>query len=104
MILRFQPAGKVGWKSGARRNKNMISNSTEQGPKKSGDAQLNRACEACRVSKVRCLVVPNSSSSQCQRCAKAGRNCVFAAPAKRRQRKRTDVRVAELERELKQRE
>ncbi|KAF2196434.1 hypothetical protein GQ43DRAFT_257265 [Delitschia confertaspora ATCC 74209] len=66
--------------------------------KKATEQQLNRACEACRTSKVRCL--PNSGSSQCQRCAKAGKTCLFAPPAKRRQRKRTDVRVAELEREV----
>jgi len=75
--------------------------SPDSASRKSSDVQLNRACEACRVSKVRCLVDPGSGS-QCQRCAKAGRQCVFAPPAKRRQRKRTDVRVAELERELKQ--
>ncbi|ORY13158.1 hypothetical protein BCR34DRAFT_481476 [Clohesyomyces aquaticus] len=70
--------------------------------KKSIDQQLNRACESCRLSKVRCLMDPVSGSSQCQRCAKAGRTCVFAPPAKRRQRKRTDVRVAELEKEVRQ--
>ncbi|KAF2452102.1 hypothetical protein P171DRAFT_19000 [Karstenula rhodostoma CBS 690.94] len=80
----------------------MSPSPTDAGVKKSGETQLNRACEACRVSKVRCLVNPNSSSSsQCERCAKVGRHCVFAPPAKRRQRKRTDVRVAELEKELK---
>jgi len=71
-------------------------------PKKPSDHQLNRACEACRLSKVRCLMNPDAtSSSQCQRCAKANKPCVFAPPAKRRQRKRTDVRVAELEKEVK---
>jgi hypothetical protein len=70
--------------------------------RKSSEQALNRACEACRVSKVRCLANPEVGSTQCQRCAKAGRACVFAAPAKRRQRKRTDVRVTELEKELKQ--
>lgn len=45
---------------------------------------------------------PTSTSSQCQRCAKAGKLCIFAPPAKRRQRKRTDVRVAELEKEVRQ--
>lgn len=75
---------------------------SENTPKRTLEQQLNRACEACRLSKVRCLVNPGSGSSQCQRCAKAGRTCVFAPPAKRRQRKRTDVRVAELEREIKQ--
>lgn len=77
-------------------------NTAEPPTRKSLEQQLNRACEACRLSKVRCLVNPGSGSSQCQRCAKAGRQCVFAPPAKRRQRKRTDVRVAELEREVKQ--
>lgn len=78
--------------------------SAENTPRKATEQQLNRACEACRLSKVRCLVNPNpnSGSNQCQRCAKAGRQCIFAPPAKRRQRKRTDVRVAELEKEIKQ--
>ncbi|CAO2651994.1 Nn.00g002770.m01.CDS01 [Neocucurbitaria sp. VM-36] len=71
-------------------------------PKKPHDQPLNRACEACRVSKVRCLVNPVTGSTQCQRCAKAGKACVFAPPAKRRQRKRTDVRVTELEKEIQQ--
>jgi hypothetical protein len=70
--------------------------------KKPQDQPLNRACEACRISKVRCLVNPDANSTQCQRCAKAGRACVFAPPAKRRQRKRTDVRVTELEKEIQQ--
>jgi hypothetical protein len=34
------------------------------------------------------------------RCGKSGRTCVFVAPQKRRQRKRTDTRVAELEKEV----
>jgi hypothetical protein len=71
-------------------------------PKKPQDQALNRACEACRISKVRCLVNPDASSSQCQRCAKTNKTCVFAPPAKRRQRKRTDVRVTELEKEIQQ--
>ncbi|KAL5119608.1 hypothetical protein ACEQ8H_002454 [Pleosporales sp. CAS-2024a] len=74
----------------------------EKSRKSSEQQALNRACEACRLSKVRCLVNPDAGSSQCQRCAKAGRTCVFAPPAKRRQRKRTDVRVTELEKEIKQ--
>lgn len=76
-------------------------NTQESISKRSPEQQLNRACEACRTSKVRCLPLPGSSS-QCQRCSKARRQCVFVAPAKRRQRKRTDVRVTELEREVKQ--
>ncbi|KAF2816838.1 uncharacterized protein BDZ99DRAFT_492786 [Mytilinidion resinicola] len=62
----------------------------DNAPQKPSDQQLNRACE------------PYSGSSTCQRCAKAKRTCVFVAPQKRRQRKRTDVRVAELEREVRQ--
>ena len=75
---------------------------SEHAQKKGTEQTLNRACEACRLSKVRCLLNPSGPSNQCQRCAKAGKLCVFVPPAKRRQRKRTDVRVAELEREVKQ--
>jgi hypothetical protein len=75
---------------------------SEKALRRSSEKALNRACEACRLSKVRCLVNPDAGSTQCQRCAKAGRACVFAPPAKRRQRKRTDVRVTELEKEIKQ--
>ncbi|CAG8983990.1 hypothetical protein HYALB_00009592 [Hymenoscyphus albidus] len=73
-------------------------------PKNTSDPHLNRACDACRLHKVRCL--PNTStttfpnSKACERCLKTDRNCVFTAPVKRRQRKRTDTRVAELEREV----
>ncbi|KAF2851708.1 hypothetical protein T440DRAFT_394460 [Plenodomus tracheiphilus IPT5] len=82
---------------------NRPAESPESGtPKKPQDQPLNRACEACRISKVRCLVNPDAGSTQCQRCAKAGRTCIFAPPAKRRQRKRTDVRVTELEKEIQQ--
>jgi hypothetical protein len=63
-----------------------------------------RACESCRTLKVRCL--PSSDDSpaaltgQCQRCAKTAKECVFTAPSRTRRRKRTDVRVRELEREV----
>ncbi|KAF2628415.1 hypothetical protein BU25DRAFT_339108 [Macroventuria anomochaeta] len=73
----------------------------EDDQSKKPEQALNRACEACRTSKVRCLANPDPNSNVCQRCAKAGRACIFAAPVKRRQRKRTDVRVAELEKEIK---
>ena len=59
----------------------------------------NRACESCRSLKVRCLPT-DAISTRCQRCTKANRECVFAAPKKRRPRKRTDTRVAELEKEV----
>ncbi|EAW08348.1 C6 zinc finger domain protein [Aspergillus clavatus NRRL 1] len=63
--------------------------------------QLNRSCESCRGLKVRCILDP-TLPTQCQRCAKAGRACIFVAPQKRRPRKRTDSRVAQLEREMRQ--
>ncbi|OOF90986.1 hypothetical protein ASPCADRAFT_211575 [Aspergillus carbonarius ITEM 5010] len=58
-----------------------------------------RACEACRQLKVRCepdLTHPNGT---CKRCAKAGRNCIVTLPTRKRQKK-TDSRVAELERKI----
>lgn len=73
----------------------------QQGPKSAVDQQAsNRACEACRAHKVRCLPNDSGSSKICQRCARTDRQCVFAAPQRRKQRKRTDTRVAELEREV----
>lgn len=66
----------------------------------SKDAALNRACEYCRGLKVRCFPEPGSASSACQRCARSNRICIFAAPQRRKQRKRTDARVAELEKEM----
>ncbi|TKA79022.1 hypothetical protein B0A55_03160 [Friedmanniomyces simplex] len=59
----------------------------------------HRACAHCRSQKVRCL--PDDSNPDiCSRCGKAGRPCVFTPLQKRKQRKRTDTRVAELEREM----
>ncbi|KAG9231866.1 hypothetical protein BJ875DRAFT_381988 [Amylocarpus encephaloides] len=73
-------------------------------PNNPPELPFNRACDACRVQKVRCL--PNDSSAtsshskSCQRCLKTDRQCIFTAPQKRKQRKRTDTRVAELEKEV----
>ncbi|KAJ5678834.1 Transcription factor [Penicillium macrosclerotiorum] len=61
--------------------------------------QLNRSCESCRSLKVRCLPSP-STPNQCQRCAKGKKACIFVAPQRRRPRKRTDSRVAQLEKEM----
>jgi hypothetical protein len=59
----------------------------------------HRACAHCRSQKVRCI--PDESNPDvCQRCARSGRPCVFTPLQKRKQRKRTDTRVAELEREM----
>ncbi|KAF9895237.1 hypothetical protein FE257_000139 [Aspergillus nanangensis] len=60
------------------------------------DLKRSRACEACRQLKVRCEPNPNGS---CKRCAKAKRHCVVTAPTRKRQKK-TDSRVAELERKI----
>jgi hypothetical protein len=63
------------------------------------EAPSHRACAHCRSQKVRCI--PDESNPDvCQRCARSGRPCVFTPLQKRKQRKRTDTRVAELEREM----
>lgn len=59
----------------------------------------HRACAACRGQKVRCIP-DDGNPDVCQRCARSGRTCVFTPLMKRKQRKRTDTRVAELEREM----
>lgn len=73
---------------------------SQQGPKSASESQANRACDACRAHKVRCLPNAASTSKTCQRCARTDRQCFFTAPQKRKQRKRTDTRVAELEKEV----
>lgn len=62
------------------------------------DPKRSRACEACRGLKVRCEPDPNDEGP-CKRCKKAGRNCVVTAPTRKRQKK-TDSRVAELEKKI----
>ena len=61
------------------------------------DIKRPRACEACRGLKVRCEPAPDSGT--CKRCRKANRNCIITAPSRKRQKK-TDSRVAELERKI----
>ncbi|ERT02155.1 hypothetical protein HMPREF1624_00453 [Sporothrix schenckii ATCC 58251] len=64
------------------------------------DAKKPRACEACRGLKVRCDMDPNAPpETPCRRCAKAGRQCIVTQPTRRRQKK-TDSRVAELEKKI----
>lgn len=63
------------------------------------DPKKARACEACRGLKVRCEPVPEDPEGACRRCAKAGRNCVITQPTRKRQKK-TDSRVAELEKKI----
>ncbi|PBP26492.1 c6 zinc finger domain containing protein [Diplocarpon rosae] len=65
----------------------------------SNDPKRSRACEACRGLKVRCEPDPNNTDGPCKRCAKANRNCVVTPPSRKRQKK-TDGRVAELEKKI----
>lgn len=58
-----------------------------------------RACEPCRTLKVRCEPDALDTSGPCKRCAKTRRECVVTAPTRKRQKK-TDSRVAELERKI----
>ncbi|KAM5356044.1 hypothetical protein ACJ41O_002690 [Fusarium nematophilum] len=62
------------------------------------DPKRPRACEACRGLKVRCEPDPNDDGP-CKRCRKAGRSCVVTVPTRKRQKK-TDSRVAELEKKI----
>lgn len=63
------------------------------------DAKRSRACEACRGLKVRCVPDNNDVDGPCLRCKKARRNCVVTLPTRKRQKK-TDSRVAELEKKI----
>ncbi|CAG7940217.1 unnamed protein product [Penicillium salamii] len=63
------------------------------------EAKRSRACEPCRQLKVRCDPDPDHPEGSCKRCAKARRTCIVTAPTRKRQKK-TDNRVAELERKI----
>lgn len=63
------------------------------------DAKRARACEPCRQLKVRCDPDPDHPEGSCKRCAKARRTCIVTAPTRKRQKK-TDSRVADLERKI----
>ncbi|KAI1259299.1 hypothetical protein F5Y18DRAFT_312370 [Xylariaceae sp. FL1019] len=63
------------------------------------DPKRPRACEACRGLKVKCEPEPSNPDGPCKRCTKAGRNCVVTQPTRKRQKK-TDSRVAELEKKI----
>lgn len=69
-------------------------NSIRQGGEES---KRPRACEACRGLKVRCEF--DGDPRDCKRCIKAGRPCQVTAPSRKRQKK-TDTKVAELEKKL----
>ncbi|KAI1143274.1 hypothetical protein F5Y05DRAFT_368083 [Hypoxylon sp. FL0543] len=68
-------------------------------PQDPNDPKRPRACEACRGLKVKCEPDPANPDGPCKRCAKAGRNCVVTQPTRKRQKK-TDSRVAELEKKI----
>ncbi|KAK9377831.1 uncharacterized protein V1513DRAFT_372174 [Lipomyces chichibuensis] len=64
------------------------------------DHKRSRACDHCRALKVRC--VPHDETDPagtCHRCYKSSRQCVFTVNPRKRQ-KRTDTRVADLEKKL----
>ncbi|KAK6539304.1 hypothetical protein TWF694_009537 [Orbilia ellipsospora] len=63
------------------------------------DQKRTRACESCRSLKVRCEPDTANPEGSCRRCAKARRECIFTVPTRKRQ-KRTDSRVAELEKKI----
>ena len=59
------------------------------------------ACDSCRSSKARCIVTQTTPGSEkCNRCVRLGQKCVFSVGKNRRRRKRTDVRVKELEKRI----
>ena len=68
-------------------------------PSDPNDLKRPRACEACRQLKVKCEFDEAKSIDTCKRCAKAGRQCIVTAPSRKRQKK-TDSRVAELEKKI----
>ncbi|ODQ63302.1 hypothetical protein NADFUDRAFT_84457 [Nadsonia fulvescens var. elongata DSM 6958] len=60
----------------------------------------SRACEHCRTLKVRCIPLDASDPLKpCTRCAKSQKECEFKLGPRKRKR-RTDTRVAELEKKL----
>ncbi|KAM9880743.1 fungal specific transcription factor [Verticillium dahliae] len=58
-----------------------------------------RACEACRGLKVRCVPDAAAPEGPCARCRKARRACIVTVPTRKRAKK-TDSRVAELEKKI----
>jgi hypothetical protein len=62
-----------------------------------------KACQSCRAAKAKCVIMEDTvdtDSPQCHRCAGTNQACTFGFVVKRRPRRRTDMRVAELEKEL----
>ena len=59
-----------------------------------------RACESCRLLKIRCIKNDDPGILLCENCEKSGHNCIFVPLVKTRRRKRADARVTELEKEV----
>lgn len=62
------------------------------------DLKRPRACEACRQLKVKCEP-DDVVAGTCRRCFRSGRQCVVTMPSRKRQKK-SDSRVAELEKKI----
>lgn len=58
------------------------------------------ACLSCRTSKLRCSLDTFADHGKCRRCFNANKDCVFKSISPRQRRKRTDTRVASLEKRL----
>jgi Fungal Zn(2)-Cys(6) binuclear cluster domain len=67
---------------------------------RSKNTRAVHACESCRFLKVRCLSHINLSIQRCQRCARLNQECLVKPRAPRKPRKRTDIRVGELEQKV----
>ena len=85
----------------------MVSSNTLHKPGRQSEGAKRRsqkpnvACESCRTSKVRCLpTVGAPEHGICQRCERSVRKCIFKERSKTKRRKRTDVRMRELEKRI----
>ncbi|KAI4268483.1 MAG: hypothetical protein L6R38_007830 [Xanthoria sp. 2 TBL-2021] len=62
--------------------------------------EVPRACEACRMRKIKCKPPLSSSTRICECCATSNRECIFIVRSNKRRRRRTDARVTELEKQI----
>ncbi|KAL8673191.1 MAG: hypothetical protein Q9168_002383 [Polycauliona sp. 1 TL-2023] len=61
---------------------------------------ITKACEACRLRKIKCKPPLSSSTRICECCATSNRECVFVVRSNKRRRRRTDARVTQLEQQI----
>lgn len=64
------------------------------------DPKALGACDTCHALKVRCVIDDRVRDPTCSRCARLGRQCAFTARQRKKQKRRTDTRVTQLEKEL----